>query len=50
MKTAFDFTYEAAKNGAKEAFMNRSYELLSHEVDFALLKGHIRSNQNEDRK
>lgn len=48
VKTAFDFTYEAAKKGAKDEFMNRSYELLSHEVNFALLKGHIRSNQDED--
>lgn len=41
LEAAFEFTKEAAKQGAKTEFMNQSYRLLVKDLNVALLKGGI---------
>ena len=47
MEFAFEFTKEAAKKGAEKEIINQSYKLLLKDLQFALLKGDIRSSQGE---
>ena len=46
---AFELTKEAAKKGAREELMKRSYKFIAKDAIVALLKGGIRMNQGEDK-
>jgi len=46
---AFDLTKEAAKKGAWEEFVKRSYKFFAKDLSVAALKGGIRMNQDEDK-
>ena len=45
VKMAFEYTKEAAKNGAEKEFMNQYCRLLAQEMHIAIVKGRIRANQ-----